>query len=69
MFYIPDFKDLDELIEYEQKFLQKFKKSINSSAYNQMLQIKNEIDMKKKEFFNNKINDSEQEFNNYLNIG
>lgn len=69
MFYIPDFKDLDELIEYEQKFLEKFKKSINSSAYNQMLQIKNEIDMKKKEFFNNKINDSEQEFNNYLNIG
>jgi len=69
MFYIPDFKDLDELIEYEQKFLEKFKKSINSSAYNQMLQIKNEIDLKKKDFFNNKINESEQEFNNYLNIG
>lgn len=69
MFYTPDFKDLDELIEYEQKFLEKFKKSINSSAYNQMLQIKNEIDLKKKDFFNNKINESEQEFNNYLNIG
>jgi len=69
MFYTPDFKDLDELIEYEQNFLEKFKKSINSSAYNQMLQIKNEIDLKKKDFFNNKINESEQEFNNYLNIG
>jgi hypothetical protein len=69
MFWIPNFENLEDLLEYEKVFLEKYKKSINSSAYYQMTQIKNEIDQKKKEFTNKDADNNKSEFNNYLNIG
>ena len=69
MFWIPNFENLEDLLEYEKVFLEKYKKSINSSAYYQMTQIKNEIDQIKKEFTNKDADNNKSEFNNYLNIG
>ena len=69
MFYIPNFENLEDLLEYEKVFLEKYKKSINSSAYYQMTQIKNEIDQRKKELTNKDADNNKSEFNNYLNIG
>jgi hypothetical protein len=69
MFWIPNFENLEDLLEYEKVFLEKYKKSINSSAYYQMTQIKNEIDQRKKELTNKDADNNKSEFNNYLNIG
>jgi len=69
MFWIPNFESLEDLLEYEKVFLEKYKKSVNSSAYYQMTQIKNEIDQRKKELTNKDADNNKSEFNNYLNIG
>jgi len=69
MFWIPNFESLEDLLEYEKVFLEKYKKSVNSSVYYQMTQIKNEIDQRKKELTNKDADNNKSEFNNYLNIG
>jgi len=69
MFYIPKFETLEELLEYENNFLKKFKKSANSQAFNQMLSIKNEIEICKQEFLNKNLQSDNKEFNNILDIG
>ena len=69
MFYIPDFNSLEEILEYEKKFLNVYKKSANSSGFYQMERIKAEIDEKKKQFLNKETQDNAETFNDILNIG
>jgi hypothetical protein len=69
MFYIPNFDNIDDLLEYENKFLEKYKKSINSSAFTQMSAIKEEINIRKKELLKKDLENNHDTFDNIINIG
>jgi len=69
MFYIPNFDNIDDLLEYENKFLEKYKKSINSSAFTQMSAIKEEINIRKKELLEKDLENNQDTFDNIINIG
>ena len=71
MFYIPEFNNLEEILEYEKKFLFVYKKSSSSSGFYQMERIKQEIDAAKKQFIQkeNELNKDNDTFDTILNIG
>lgn len=69
MFYIPNFDNIDDLLEYENKFLEKYKKSTNSSAFTQMSAIKEEINIRKKELLKKDLENNQDTFDNIINIG
>lgn len=71
MFYIPEFSNLEEILEYEKKFLLVYKKSSSSSGFYQMERIKQEIDAAKKQFIQkeNELNKDNDTFDTILNIG
>jgi len=71
MFYIPEFNNLEEILEYEKKFLLVYKKSSSSSGFYQMERIKQEIDAAKKQFIQKEteLNKDNDAFENILNIG
>tara|TARA_Y100000816_G_C26092568_1_gene577599 strand:+ start:625 stop:840 length:216 start_codon:yes stop_codon:yes gene_type:complete len=71
MFYIPEFNNLEEILEYEKKFLLVYKKSSSSSGFYQMERIKQEIDAAKKQFIQkeNELNKDNDTFDTILNIG
>ena len=71
MFYIPEFNNLEEILEYEKKFLLVYKKSSSSSGFYQMERIKQEINAAKKQFIQkeNELNKDNDTFDTILNIG
>ena len=69
MFYIPNFDNIEDLLEYENKFLEKYKKSINSSAFIQMSAIKEEINIRKQELMKKDLENNKDTFDDILDIG
>lgn len=69
MFYIPNFNNIEDLLEYENKFLEKYKKSINSSAFTQMSAIKEEINIRKQELMKKDLENNKDTFDDILDIG
>ena len=70
MFYIPEFNNLEEILEYEKKFLLVYKKSSSSSGFYQMERILQNKCCKKTVYTKeNELNKDNDTFDTILNIG